>query len=54
METHNSVGEFQTILDGLGDRFNPFAPEKGNRAQRRSNIKGTPIRKSAGNRKVAR
>lgn len=43
----DAVGEFQGILDHL-------MKPKGNRAQRRKNVKGTPIRKSASSRKVSR
>ena len=48
------IGELQDMLDGLSGRFNPFADMGTNRAQRRANKKGTPIRKSASSRKIAR
>lgn len=54
-EVHDSANKFEELLAMMNKRDGSmFGGPKPNRAQRRWNIKGTPIKKSAGSRQIYR
>lgn len=54
-EVHSTANQFEELLNMMAKRENSlFGGPKPNRAQRRRNIRGTAIKKSAGNRQIYR